>query len=404
MNICFVSDYYTDFVGGGERSLANQMAALQTAGHHVFVIRPDQPSQPVLAHELAITPVFIFRISISALPICPPTKTSRQLVRQFLIDHQIDIVHSQGQGGPSYTALLEAHSLGIPFVDTVHTFFWRVQESVGTRLLRPISARLLSQFTGYRITPLPRSSGVSASERVLRGCTLTFAKKVDLIVSPSKHQRDALVAAGLETPVVCIPNPASLHHAPPIVPLPQAIPLRLVWIGQMNPEKRLLECIEALKLVEQARPGAVVTTIIGHGPEYKKAQAAAAGLTGVTFTGLLDQPAVLETLDQSHLLLLTSYHFDNQPMVITEAVSRHRGVVYCDELLTPELGDAGVLTPSPNPKSIASTILRLIDHPNDITKLTQHCVKQIKIFTPEHYVKQIEKAYTQLKKPRDLSK
>ena len=109
-------------------------------------------------------------------------------------------------------------------------------------------------------------------------------------------------------------------------------------------------------------------------------------LPHVDIVGLRDNDAVISAIDGSHIVALSSYHFDNQPMVIAEAICRYRPVLYCDERLTAEgLHQAGILTSDPSPEAIAQSIKKLINHPTQLITLSHVAVEAKEIFTPKYY-------------------
>ena len=391
MNICFVTDQFTDYVSGVEQSLFNQMALLEKTGHTVFLIRPHQSHQTVLANELTITPRITLRIGGAVLPVARRTPASMRRIRQFMTDNKIDVIHSQGQGPLSYMALLTARELSIPFVDTLHSFFLQAKESFATWALRPVTVWFVSLIAGYKVTPLPGSDSIT--NRASLGAILTFLKKVDIVISPSQHQKDALQQAGLTVPIECIPNPLSLNSQKPQRDIVDHSPLHIVWIGRMAAEKRLPVFADAIAIALDQRPGKLKVTMVGDGADRRASEQRTTGLPGVTFVGVKKHDEILEILDSAHLLALTSYHFDNQPMVVTEAISRYRGVVYCDERLTPEIGAAGVLTDGCDAAAIANTMIDMIDHPEKAMQLSRACERQVALFLPNYYVGRILAVY-----------
>ena len=161
----------------------------------------------------------------------------------------------------------------------------------------------------------------------------------------------------------------------------------------MAAEKRLPTFVDAIAIALDQRPGKLKVTMVGDGVDRRVSEQRTTGLPGVSFVGVKKHDEILEILDSAHILALTSYHFDNQPMVVTEAVSRYRGVLYCDERLTPEIGAAGVLTDGCDAAAIANAIIDLIDHPEKAVKLSHACQHQVEQFLPDCYVGRILAVY-----------
>ena len=75
-------------------------------------------------------------------------------------------------------------------------------------------------------------------------------------------------------------------------------------------------------------------------------------------------------------VVMTSYHFDNQPMVVAEAIAHGRGVVLLDERLT-ELVDGGAAryTSQPTAASLGRSMIELSEHPEQLghmAKVARH--------------------------------
>jgi len=81
----------------------------------------------------------------------------------------------------------------------------------------------------------------------------------------------------------------------------------------------------------------VKLVLVGTGPsdEELRRQAERLGVEDkVLFAGHQDSLAVASILKQADLFVQSSYRFDNQPMVILEALASSLPIVYCDNKLT----------------------------------------------------------------------
>lgn len=86
--------------------------------------------------------------------------------------------------------------------------------------------------------------------------------------------------------------------------------------------------------------------LVGDGPERDNllAQAARLGVEDrVVFMGRQSPVAVAALLKQADIFALASYRFDNQPMVILEAIASGLPVVYCDNNLKEGLSGGNAL-------------------------------------------------------------
>lgn len=84
--------------------------------------------------------------------------------------------------------------------------------------------------------------------------------------------------------------------------------------------------------------------------------------------GSVSRQEVLDNMRASHLLVSSSYDFDNQPMVMREAAASGLPVLFCD----PDLGEVvppggGFLTDTPDAAGIAALVESLRRAPEKIT-------------------------------------
>ena len=84
--------------------------------------------------------------------------------------------------------------------------------------------------------------------------------------------------------------------------------------------------------------------------------------------GSVPQSEVLAEMRRSHVLISSSVDFDNQPMVILEAIASGLPVLYADPDLAEVVPDgAGFMAPSPDAAGLASTLTRLLHEPELIS-------------------------------------
>src|SRR5699024_10771038 len=143
--------------------------------------------------------------------------------------------------------------------------------------------------------------------------------------------------------------------APVVRELAPGEPLRALWVGRLSPEKRPEVFVAA---VHQAGAG-VQGTMFGDGAA-RRAVARAAGGTSVRLRGPVPQADVLAEMRRSHLLVSSSLGFDNQPMVILEAIASGLPVLYADPDLAEVVpGGAGFAPATPDAAGLAEVLARL---------------------------------------------
>ena len=385
MRIAIVSDYFLDYVGGAQSSIHEQKASLLEAGHEVFLIAHTRKnSGPV---DLAVRPAFTIpgvqlAVSYNRAPLVA------QLVA-FFAEHEIDVVHLQTEFGLAHAAIAAARQRGIPVVHTVHTFYWQ-SAGVGPTVVAPLMRRMLQSATAARFAVQTLSG--RPSDDLLRTLTAETAKLVDVVISPSEHQGADLQAAGVETPLVIVPNPIARSPRPATLLADHAVP-RFLWVARCEPEKRPLVFAEAA--LRALKLASFEVDFVGDGSQLDELRTLTADAPGIRVHGNLGHEAVLQLIDDSSLVVLTSYGFDNQPMTIAESVSRYRGVLFCDPKLREGLGSSGYLSTDPSAEALAEALVTLSTEKGALQELSRGAKQDAVIFSATTYVTRIMAAYAQ---------
>lgn len=388
MRVAVVSDYSFDTLGGAETAMFEQVRALSRVTP-VLVVAPDGSRMAELAETSGAVVVGVparIRLPGLGLPVIRHDTALRERLARLLSEHRVEVVHLHSEFGLAAAVTEAAHRLGIPVVQTVHTFFWQTTWPV---------QRLLA----LGVPPLHRwvSGRPSSTERLddrpgnsaLRNMTLTQARTVERVVSPSAHQAAALRAAGLPR-VDVVPN--VLGTPPPDArPLPAVDgPLRVLWIGRLVPEKRPLAFLRAgLAAIERLGPGRLRLSIVGDGEDAARARSLVAAHPDVQLLGRRPHAEVLALLADSHLCALTSVGWDNQPMTVVEAVSSLRGVLYCDPRLTEGLTHAGILSAGLDEDRLRDTLVELVEHPARVLAASRGAVVDREEFSASTFTARI---------------
>jgi len=385
MRVAIVSDYFLDYVGGAQSSIHEQKASLLEAGHEVFLIAHTRKgSAPV---DLAVKPAFTIpgvqlAVSYNRAPLVA------QLVA-FFEDNAVDVVHLQTEFGLAHAAIAAARLQGIPVVHTVHTFYWQ-SSGLGPTVVAPLMRRMLQSATKTRFAVQPLSG--RPSDDLLRTLTAETAKLVDLVISPSEHQGADLATAGVETPIVIVPNPIARSPRPAQL-LADDAPPRFLWVARCEPEKRPLIFAEAVFSALERTTFEV--DFVGDGSQLDELRKLTAGVIGIRVHGNLGHDEVLQLIDDASIVVLTSNGFDNQPMTIAESVSRYRGVLFCDPKLREGLGASGHLSTDPSAAALGDAIVELVTTPGALQALSHGAQEDAVIFSAATYVERVMAAYAQ---------
>jgi glycosyltransferase involved in cell wall biosynthesis len=289
-----------------------------------------------------------------------------------------------------------AGELGLPVVHTVHTFFWQT-DFPAQRALGAAAGRFHGWLTGWSRDDPPDGLADRAGEAALRAMTWRVARRAALVISPSDHQAERLRAAGIG-PILTIPN-TLVGQPEPGAPPPFG-PVKIIWAGRCGPEKRLLPFVRAaVRAVDRVGADRLSITVVGDGEQLSAARRIAHDHGAIRFLGRRPQAEVVRLLRDHHLLALSSYGFDNQPMSIVEAVLAGRGVLYCDPRLTEGTTAAGnqpapgILTDGPGEAAWAERLILLAEAPDRVTAACRGAVAVRAIFQPESFLTKINEAY-----------
>ena len=453
--VAVVCDYALDYVGGAQTALVEQVAALRSAGCAVVVLSPSsarhtdpgvRPSGP--AGEVAgtgaptggrraadtetcaapdhpdaeadhpasagrrpgVTPFGddVTHVRVPArwvlpgvdLPVLRNSERLRRLMDRVFTEHRVEVVQLHSEFGMAAAAIDSARGRGIPVAHTVHTFFWQTT----ARPQAPIAAavrRFHQAITG--ITPTRAVLADRPADSALRNMTLAVARRADVVVSPSAHQAERLRLAGLGD-VVVVPNTVTTTGAAGPTLDRAGEPLRIVWIGRCEPEKRILPFVRAaLAARHEVGAGRRRVVVVGDGSQLAAArriagEAAADGPGGtgadggVEFLGRQDHGRIPAILADADLVALTSYGFDNQPMTIVEAVTAGRGVLYCDPALSEGLDGPGIRVPADEP-GMAAALAGLVRDPERVVAASHATRRAREEFAPATHARRMLACY-----------
>ena len=390
MRIAIVSDFFLDYVGGAQSSIFEQKAALEEAGHTVYLVAAVSSKR---GHVEGLDLAVKASVTIPGL-LLPVIRNRRKVVAQlaeFFYAEGIQVVHPQTEFGLAHAAATAAEQLGLPVVHTVHTFYW-ASTGAGPTIAAPFVRAFLQNVTGMRFA----TQGYTGrpSDDTLRNLTLRFAQRADVVVSPSAHQGTDLQAAGLEKHVEVVPNPISRSPRPAaLLTEEQAKSPRILWVARCEQEKRPLVFAEAVVAALARTQNGFAVDFVGDGSQLDDVRALAAGHPEFVIHGSLGHDAVLDLIDASALVALTSHGFDNQPMTIAEAVTRYRGVLFCDPKLREGLGDSGYLTATPDATALADALVELTGSPDRLLALSAGAQRDAATFSAAGYVTAIEGVY-----------
>lgn len=365
MHIAIFVDFHDTAIGGVTTSVRGQRKGLEDLGHKVTIVCPPSVSDVPKDKAAIIVPaVPLFRPN--GFPMVAPTKRNEHLIEEKLdAIGPVDIIHVQTNMGIGMMGIRIAHRRGIPLVQTMHGRDDVFAENTypAPTLVTALMRVGHAHFISHKIN-VPKLHDGRAAHNAWQ-VMVNHAQAADHIVMPSHHFMVKFREHGVTKPITVISNGISdetVAKIPHILRTPAKAdaPMRIGWCGRLSHEKRPLESIQMVAAIEGAE-----LDMYGSGPLQKSLQEYVDehGLTDrIRLKGRVSQDEVLTAMQTYAALLYPSYGFDNQPMVILEAVAAALPIVYCDPDLTECMPDGGGLISTDSTSQAMTEALRQLQN------------------------------------------
>ncbi len=350
MKVLMISDVYFPRVNGVSTSIQTFRRELTALGHEVDLI---SPAYPVPYAEDGRT----LRVASRFIPLDPEDRMMRpRKVRALLPwlrelrERGYDLVHIQTPFVAHYLGIEIADALGVPRVETYHTFF--------------------EEYLFHYVPFLPKS--------VLRGLSRHFSRKqcnrMNALIVPSSAMRDKLAEYGVQVP---------MHVVPTGIPMAKfsagngdAFRIRhriernrpmLLFVGRVAYEKNIDFLLRALERALAHIPD-LLLTIAGEGPALKSLRKLAAKRNlqeHVLFVGYLDRrDALLDCYRAADAFVFAS-RTETQGLVLLEAMALGVPVISTAVMGTRDIvgPKRGALVPEDSEADFARKIVKLLNDP-----------------------------------------
>ncbi|WP_341974602.1 glycosyltransferase [Microbacterium sp. LWO13-1.2] len=403
MRIAMVTDYYLPTLGGVQTVIKAHKEALEHAGHEVTVFSPlTSPSSDPTVVGLPTARGF----APDGYPFTWTPSAAATTLRTELRVRGIELVHVHSEMFAALAGFRAAKDLGIPIVQTMHgrvdvyTRSVLPVPAVTTALLAALHRRQLSHGE-VRIGADTSYTQTRMARRIWR-LMVSQANYADQVIVPSGHFAAKLLAQGVTTPVTVISNGLEDSVLDAVGdPMPRSVTpgeaLRVMWCGRVSPEKRPDVFVDAVAEV----PG-IVAGMFGDGI----ARAAIAKRVDalprerLTVHGAVPQSAVLQAMRDAHVLVSSSLDFDNQPMVLLEAIASGLPVVVTDPDLAETLPEHGcIVTDTPDAAGVASALSQLRDSPARIREMSAAAIAHRALVTQNTHLEALLAVYEAAARP-----
>ena len=404
MRIAFFTDDYLPYVHGVTRSIQNYRQALEAMGHEVWIVAP-QPKQKDFVedddHVIRMPSVNSYIFDKRPVSLLYPG------IARKLYKYEFDVVHSHTQFYLFVIAGMVAKKQNIPHVTTIHTLFTELMDDYPAAVTAGLIAVSIGFPFVFRAKPILPFDSASEIRELSRDEAFSIRKKqgwrlisacvnqADVGIVPSRHLYETVVENGATVPLHVLPNGISLEHYRSArasdSPLEKARGEKfIVCVARVSGEKRQRVLVEAMAQLEATNAKLV---LVGDGPELENLQALAAELgvaERVIFAGPRSPEEVAAILCQADMFALASYRFDNQPMVLLEALASGLPIVYCDDQLTEGLTrENAKLTHGIEGENFAQAFDELLADPTTMKAMSAASRKVAKEFDRSKLVKQL---------------
>jgi glycosyltransferase involved in cell wall biosynthesis len=316
MKILLISDVYFPRVNGVSTSIKTFTEQMLQMGHEVHLIAPDYG---IKTEDEA----WITRVQARSIYFDPEDKLMKygevlKLLPQ-LKQQQYDILHIHTPFVAHYAGLKLAKVLGIPKVETYHTFF--------------------EDYLHCYLPWIPHSAARGLARMVSR----SQCNQVDRIVSPSQPMLNVLKSYGVHTPLEVVATglqESSFVEADGLAyrskhGIPSNRPM-LLYVGRVAHEKNISFLLEVVKLLIDEIPN-VLLLITGEGPAEHSLKQRVQHLgieNNVQFVGYLDRYTELNACYKAADIFVFASKSETQGLVLLEAMAQGTPVVAIAELGT----------------------------------------------------------------------
>ncbi len=347
MNILMISDVYFPRVNGVSTSIQTFRRELAALGCATTLIAPDYPA--AYPREAGIE-----RMPSRFVPLDPEDRMMKSAPIRALTPRLggagFDLVHVQTPFVAHYRGTELARRLGIPCIETYHTFF--------------------EEYLFHYVPLLPREWLRAAARRFSRA----QGNSVDALVVPSPAMRDVLAGYGVTSPLHVIPTGIPLTRftggdGPAFrrrLGLAADTPV-LLFVGRVAHEKNIGFLLRAFRLALEHHPSARLV-IAGEGPALgglRKLAAELAVAARVHFVGYLDRGGELLDCYRAADAFVFASRTETQGLVLLEAMALGVPVISTAVMGTRDIvGPArGALVPEDDESAFAAAMVRMIGDP-----------------------------------------
>jgi 1,2-diacylglycerol 3-alpha-glucosyltransferase len=316
MNILLISDVYFPRVNGVSTSIRTFTEQLQKLGHTVHLIAPDYG-------VTTIDEVWITRVPARSIYFDPEDKLMKyqDILRltPSLERKKFDLVHIHTPFVAHFAGLKIAKRLGLPVLETYHTFF--------------------EDYLHHYLPIIPKS----IAKNMARFISKKQCNQLDAIIAPSQPMLDVLRGYGVTVPAEVIAtglqessfkeSDGDAFRQKYNIPLGKQM---LLYVGRVAHEKNIGFLLKVAKQLSMHQPE-ILLVITGEGPAETslRQQVQMLGIEkNVQFIGYLNRNTELNACYKAADIFVFASKSETQGLVLLEAMAQGTPVVAIAELGT----------------------------------------------------------------------
>jgi glycosyltransferase involved in cell wall biosynthesis len=380
MRILMVSDVYFPRINGVSTSIATYRESFRALGHAVTLLAPAYPAGHADDAD-------IVRIPSRGLPLDPEDRMMHYRVllalRAGLRGRAFDIVHVQTPFVAHYAGIRIARALGLPVLESYHTYF--------------------EEYLYHYVPMLPRGALRALARRFSAG----QGNAADALIVPSHAMHDKLREYGVTSAMRIIPTGLNLQHfgRGDGAAFRQRLGIEpgrpvLLFVGRVAFEKNIDFLLHMVQEVRQRVP-AVLLLIAGEGPAEPNLRRLAARLgleRHVAFAGYLDRETELLDCYAAADVFVFASRTETQGLVLLEAMAMGRPVVALAEMGTRDVlrEGMGALIAADDVGDFAHKVLTLLHDRSLYFLQSQRARDYAHTWSNEACARRLEEYYGQL--------
>ena len=251
---------------------------------------------------------------------------AKRKLQDLIENEKPDIAHIHNfehQLTPSILSVLKKNK--IPTVQTLHDFqlispsynlqYGDYDEKKGVHLLQVLREKRLRQSFGVSLWAIV--------EFYLQKWFGFYESKIDAFISPSEFLKKQCQRRGIKKNIHVLSNPMAVIDGV----IEPELGDRLICVSRLIAGKGVKELVDVVGQMPQ-----IDLEIIGNGPMFTelKNHIEAQNYTNDELLGELQSVEIMDHLQYAKLVVMPTLFYENQPMVVLEAMAAHKAVLATD--------------------------------------------------------------------------